>query len=276
MISHRDFALTRIRTSGFTLVEVLVVIAIIGILVAISLPALNYAREAAQRTSCASNLTQLSTAISAHEEAQKTFPTGGWGANWVGDPDAGFGPKQPGGWIYNVLPFIEEKTLREIGKGMPAMTKRIAIAQVLQTPIPVFNCPSRRLPRAYPYTGPNPLQNCDPPPQAAKSDYAINSVVSSVKSEVIASDIQHGRGFSKTILVGEKGLAFADYRTGTGAGDTLAMYAGDSDDIRRSVNGTPTDDASGSGGFGGPHSGCNVAMCDGSVRFVVLTEQLQP
>jgi prepilin-type N-terminal cleavage/methylation domain-containing protein len=265
------------KPAAFTLVEVLVVIAIIGILVAISLPAINSAREAARRSSCANNLSQLATAINVHEEAHKTFPTGGWGASWVGDPDAGFGTKQPGGWIYNVLPFIEEKTLRELGKGLPAAAKRAAMVEVLQSPVPIFNCPSRRLPRVYPYKGASSLQNCDPPANVAKSDYAISATVSYLKSEVIASDIQHGKGFSKTVLVGEKSLGQVDYQTGAGGGDTLTMYIGDCDDIRRSASGTPSVDEEGGGsGFGGPHSGCNIAMCDGAVRFVISTENLQP
>src|SRR5262245_55982395 len=88
---------------GFTLVEVLVVIAIIGILVGLLLPAINSARESSRRTACENNLHQIAIAVNLHEGAQHTFPTGGWGANWVGDPDAGFGPRQPGGWIYNIL-----------------------------------------------------------------------------------------------------------------------------------------------------------------------------
>ena len=264
------------RSLGFTLVEVLVVIAIIGILVAISLPAINAAREAARRSSCGNNLKELATAISIHEENHKAFPTGGWGANWIGDPDAGFGPTQPGGWIYNVLPYIEEKALRDVGKSLTSTAKRAAMVELLQTPVPIFNCPSRRLPRTYPYTGPSPLQNCDPPSKVAKSDYAINVDVSYMKSECIASNIQHKRGFSKTLLLGEKAISQDHYQDGQCAGDTLTMYVGDSSDIRRTASGSPVDDTNSGNGFGGPHSGCNVVMCDGAVRFVASTENIEP
>src|SRR3977135_3561541 len=80
----------RERSGGFTLVELLVVIAIIGILVALLLPAIQAAREGARRAQCKSNLKQLALGCLNHHDTQKHFPTGGWGYQWVGDPDRGF------------------------------------------------------------------------------------------------------------------------------------------------------------------------------------------
>ncbi len=262
---------------GFTLVELLVVIAIIGILVGLLMPAVQMAREAARRSTCANNLRQQAMAILLHEGRQKTYPTGGWGADWVGDPDKGYGTKQPGGWIYNILVGIEQTNLRNLGRGTSGPAKREALSQLMQTPLEIFNCPSRRLPRLYPYTGPSALQNANPPERVAKSDYAINDAISFEKSEVILSDIQmRGKGTSNTLLVGEKSLSIESYSTGKGAGDGLSMYAGDSEDIRRTVGGFPVSDSSGGSGFGGPHpSGCNVANCDGSVKFVVENEPFE-
>ena len=259
---------------GFTLVELLVVIAIIGVLVALLLPAVEMAREASRRSSCANNLRQQALAVRLHEQAHKTFPTGGW-KGYLGDPDAGYGSKQPGGWIYNILSYIEEDNLRQLGRGSSGPQKEQAMTTLMQSPLDVFYCPSRRLPRLYPYTG-GALKNATPPAQVAKTDYVISATISSEKSEVIMPDIQlRGKGASKTVLAGEKSLSSDDYTKG-GAGDSLVAYIGDSDEICRQTTGMPTPEKTGGAGFGGPHpAGANIAYCDGSVRFIGDNEEIE-
>jgi prepilin-type N-terminal cleavage/methylation domain-containing protein/prepilin-type processing-associated H-X9-DG protein len=263
------------RNDGFTLVEVLVVIAIIGVLVAITLPAVEMAREASRRSACANNLRQQAIAVRLHEQTHQTFPTGGW-KDCLGDPDAGYGPRQPGGWIYNILSYIEEDNLRQLGRGLKDQPREEAMTKLMETPLEVFYCPSRRLPRLYPYTG-GELKNAKPPERVAKTDYAISATISYEKSEVTMPDVQlAGKGVSKTVLAGEKSLAATAYSTGTGAGDMSVAYVGDSEDIRRQPTGSPVPDSTGGTGFGGPHpGGVNVVYCDGSVRFVLEDELVE-
>ena len=104
--------MARQHNRGFTLVELLVVIAIIGILIALLLPAIQAAREAARRMQCSNNLKQIGQACLSHVDSLKFFPTGGWGWGWAGEASRGFGPGQPGGWAYNILPYMELKRLQ--------------------------------------------------------------------------------------------------------------------------------------------------------------------
>jgi prepilin-type N-terminal cleavage/methylation domain-containing protein len=137
------------RAGGFTLVELLVVIAIIGILMSLLLPAVQGAREAARRNTCSNNLKQLGIAALAHESQMGFLPTGGWGWQWAGDPDRGFTAKQPGGFFYNILPFMEQRVLHDLGTGLSSQTKPAVLAQAAATPISIFICPSRRAVAAY-------------------------------------------------------------------------------------------------------------------------------
>jgi prepilin-type N-terminal cleavage/methylation domain-containing protein/prepilin-type processing-associated H-X9-DG protein len=169
---------TRIqKNSGFTLVELLVVIAIIGILIALLLPAIQAAREAARRSECQNHLRQIGTGAHTHLSALGHFPSCGWGAYWVGDPDRGFGKKQPGGWMYNLLPYMELSQLHDMGKSLPNAAKFLAAARMAQTPVSMLNCPTRRRPVVYPNPTGETEVNVTPNvlPFHAQSDYAANA-----------------------------------------------------------------------------------------------------
>jgi type II secretory pathway pseudopilin PulG len=154
-------------------VELLVVIAIISTLVGLLLPAVQAARESGRRTSCANNVRQLANACQQHLEAQGHFPTGGWGQQWGGDADAGFGSKQPGGWHYSLLTYIEQAALRNDGQGQDAAGKRAAAKRVYETHVGSFVCPTRGV-SAPVAAGSFSYLNIDAPAVAGRSDYAAN------------------------------------------------------------------------------------------------------
>jgi prepilin-type N-terminal cleavage/methylation domain-containing protein len=160
------------RTNGFTLVELLVVIAIIGILIALLLPAVQSAREAARRTQCQNHLKQLSLGVLNYESTHKELPSGGWGWHWMGDPDAGTGENQPGSWVYQIVDFLEESNLRTVAKGLPLAQKKVELMKLSQTPINLMNCPSRRRSVVYPYFYKSDYyRNMNRPEAVVRGDY---------------------------------------------------------------------------------------------------------
>jgi prepilin-type N-terminal cleavage/methylation domain-containing protein len=134
------------RHFGFTLVELLVVIAIIGILVALLLPAIQSAREAARRTQCKSNLKNLALALQNYHDSRKSFPPG---SLWVNPaPPSLDGSKKEGNWSWgaHILPFVEETALYDlIGVSKTDLAKSLdtpANVTAMQASIVVFRCPS--------------------------------------------------------------------------------------------------------------------------------------
>ena len=132
---------------AFTLVELLVVIAIIGVLVALLLPAVQAAREAARRAQCTNQVKQMMLSMHNHESAKKAFPSGGLGpwpdiAYYLSGPGGSpFGPdKQAVGWAFQILPYLEGQAVYNIK----------TTAQMEKTVVPMYNCPSRRPPTKHP------------------------------------------------------------------------------------------------------------------------------
>lgn len=146
----------RIR-KGFTLVELLVVIAIIGILVALLLPAVQAAREAARRMSCSNNVKQLALSMHNYHDTYKAFPAGSWTFNAAGNAPnytsttactSGNGRRAP--WTVLLLPFIEQQPLFDqsdltaefVCSNAESPTGTQVNRVVWQTSLAAYQCPS--------------------------------------------------------------------------------------------------------------------------------------
>jgi prepilin-type N-terminal cleavage/methylation domain-containing protein len=168
--------LRRRSATAFTLVELLVVIAIIGILVALLLPAVQAAREAARRSTCVNHLKQLGLAVLNYEQSQKIFPTGeGWSGSATGDETdvrAATYPSDPNGkrlsgkgWILTILPQLEETALfdqfraggafdgkgpftdgmcrnPQPGFGLTSKKNGVSVPELMKTRLAVIQCPT--------------------------------------------------------------------------------------------------------------------------------------
>jgi prepilin-type N-terminal cleavage/methylation domain-containing protein/prepilin-type processing-associated H-X9-DG protein len=292
---------------AFTLVELLVAIAIISVLVSLLLPAVQSARESGRRINCNNNLKQLALASLNHLDAQGFFPTGGWNAWWAGEPDRGFTHRQPAGWHYNLLPYLEQQTVHDLGKGSDP--GNIRKTQAMQVAIPQYICPSRRTVQAYPNVAP-PYHNANAPPVCGRSDYAANAGgnqsqifsaqpttisqgdamtqsdwitvspdvtlgtgVTFIRSEIKAAQVTDG--LSKTYLLGERYINPDYYENGLAWDDDQSWNQGYDWDTMRWThpNYPPKQDTPGIGilnsNFGSTHAGAfQMAFCDGSVHAI--------
>ena len=293
----------QLKRQGFTLIELLVVIAIIGILMALILPAVQMAREAARRVECTNNLKQLGLAFQNHHDTWGHFPTGGWGAEWIGNPDRDVGKEQSGGWAFVILPYLEQSSLHDLGQGLTGQAQKDAFTERISTPLPVFYCPSRRSASnsaSWQFLGHPPPIEANDIPFCAKTDYAANVGDTAIvelpyplsyqegdgsyawedntiftgicyqRSTVKMRDITDGS--SNTYMLGEKYLPIDSYSSGSSEGDHHGVYAGQSYDSLRSAHETfpPTPDQfqfDYHRRFGSAHpQAWHAALCDGSVR----------
>jgi prepilin-type N-terminal cleavage/methylation domain-containing protein len=267
------------RRRGFTLVELLVVIAIIGVLVALLLPAVQAAREAANRADCSNRLKQIGIATHNFHDTHRKFPTGGtW--PWEGVNRWGGGDMGPS-FFYQILGYMEQTQVQDI----------VNNATVERTVIPGYICPSRGGPR---YQADRHL-----------NDYAIATPADSPNSWdqfwygntwgiptnapyagviVRGGDNRESRfasitdGTSNTLLAGEKQLNQALYKVGDWH-DDAGWFGGWDPDTVRYTGFLPYPDKryNNQGGwegyrFGGVHPGATMGvMADASTHAISFT-----
>ena len=246
------------------------VIAIIGILIALLLPAVRAAREAARRTECKNHLKQIALACHLHHDTLGFFPNAGSNWNYGGDPDRGFGETQPGAWTYSILPFLEQQALFDLGtdgepERLTSQQRRASRVRTV-TPLATYHCPSRRAADRYPSwalfgePGSGPVNSLGVSDGfVAKGDYAINggsvlteglNATPATFNASMAMDWPPGPktngmaynrsevqlkdvtdGAAQTILVAEKFLEPSRYET-TGWGDHHGLWVMYWDTIR--------------------------------------------
>ena len=300
------------RRNGFTLVELLVVIAIIGVLVALLLPAVQAAREAARRSQCSNNMKQLALACLNHEQTQRVLPQAWY---W---PDNSPGVSYYYGWGTVILPYLEAKTIYDL-YNFKADWFDPANQSIVNKKIETFLCPTS------PDGDQVGLQNINAPRKAgpwmdrtaARSDYISSrgyfnywdtrgdsrcpgpmmNITNSLSAGVVAKEVSMRLnkvtdGTAKTIMLAEQAARHQFWLYGAQQPDTLpptgtagfhwgfiGMWASWGSQWARCSYPDGTEDktkqctnyinANNRGGFYSFHvDGINVAMADGSVRFV--------
>ena len=267
------------RRKAFTLIELLVVITIIGILIALLLPAVQAAREAARQLSCTNNLKQIGLAMHLYHNSYQRLPPGWSAYDPAGRP---YPMGEPGwGWAARILPFIEQANVENnlVDYGQSILAAQNDAARL--TRISTFRCPSD--------TGNPVFTDGDgglPPVEFATANYVgvfgtknihdchllgpgqqyISDGPLFHNSQVRFDDIRDG--LSQTFLVGER-TSRLDYSTWPGArpGDECGPGR-----ILGTAGYPPNSEATDIHNFSSNHpNGTNFLSADGSVRLISQT-----
>ncbi|MHC2069415.1 DUF1559 family PulG-like putative transporter [Bremerella sp. T1] len=290
----------RFARSGFTLVELLVVIAIIGVLIALLLPAVQQAREAARRMQCTNNLKQLGLGLHNHHDTYGHFPTGYEFRSGFTDGDPQWG------WAAFLMPFLEQETVYDaLDPANQTVATAIANANdlaVMQTPLDMFRCPSDTGPdlnnqrelvdeatAVSNYIGSNSSDLACRDDGIPGGNYGADGIFWE-NSECNFSDITDGT--SNTFAIGERcwnmnrtnGTGKANYYAGNIYGVEGRLVTGGSPISTRTLysvlGGTvralnyARNDAYESSSYSSLHpGGVQFLFCDGSVQFIPETVQ---
>lgn len=215
MVSRNN---SRAFRNGFTLVELLVVISITCLIIGFAIPALQGARESAQRLACTNNLKQIGIALYQHHDSHNVLPSnGGWDGTQtiaslagpaftpsttdldiVGSPTFKWGVGVPsrtpidqtGSWAYSILPYLEQQSAYQ--------------SQAWSTAVRTLICPSRRLATSEKVTLSDEHGLYEGGEwKWGRTDYAGNNLIIGPRKKCVhISEIRDGT--SNTILIGEK------------------------------------------------------------------------
>ena len=209
------------RRAGFNLIEVLVVVAIIGMLIALLLPALQAGREAARRIVCASNLRQVGLATAAYETARGRFPLGAESREWPGRPNW---PHQYFRWsaLAHLTPFCEQaQLLAGLDLSVPlyvGLTSESISPQnkpIVKITVPLFLCPSDKSAAVSELFGPTNYAGCAGSGIGGGTPFDTDGLLF-INSRIRAKDV--GDGLAKTALFAESTLGEGPTRTQNRAG----------------------------------------------------------
>lgn len=276
------------RPRGFTLIELLVAIAVIGILIAILLPAVQQAREAARRTQCRNHLKQLGLAVHNYHDAHTAMPPSrveDWDAWLAGSPNF------TGWWSWQtrLLPYLEQPALYDaVNYEINAFGCDPAVNKVIGATLPVLTCPSDpgtpavhefddgfcAFPRPFGVTNYFVCRGGDRQHDPFDCPFlpefiACNGVFPQVNTSLRFRDVRDGT--SNTIAIGERPADSERYYGWWAAGGGTDCHAlGDHvlDLNEGHYKGSP-DNADDVIHYWSMHSGgSHFLLCDGSVRFI--------